>query len=155
MVRWLRNLERGSRVTAEVSIRRLGKACNLLGLSPERIVAEANDNPKQFQDSLEDIVSKLEDESKAPGYVATIVKVIRSWLKYNNVVLTRHIKIKNSSATPTRVMPQPGSVLGQFSFLIPVRIGESSNTNSQIASQVHRGTILIGNIRRNPLKALG
>jgi hypothetical protein len=64
-------------------------------------VDEAKNNPKQFQDSLEDIVSKLEDDGKAPGYVANIIKIIRSWLKYNNILLTRHIKIKNSSATPT------------------------------------------------------
>jgi len=101
VARWVRNLERGSPVTAEVSLRRLGKASTLLGLTPRQVVTEAEANPKQFQDSLEDIVSKLEDESRSPGYISNIIKIVRQWLKYNNVILTRHIKIKNSSATPT------------------------------------------------------
>ncbi len=100
VARWVRNLERGSAVTGEVSVRRLGKASELLGLSPQEMITEAQRNPKKFQDSLEDIVCKLETESKAPGYIANLVKIVRQWLKYNDVLLTRQIKIKNSTSTP-------------------------------------------------------
>ncbi|MGD0424765.1 MAG: hypothetical protein ABSA92_15105 [Candidatus Bathyarchaeia archaeon] len=101
VLRWLRNLERDSAVTAEVSVRRLGKACELLDTNPRQLIEQAQKNPKRFQDSLEDMVFRLEKENKAPGYVANLIKIVRQWLKYNNVILTRHIKIKDSTATPT------------------------------------------------------
>jgi integrase len=54
-----------------------------------------------FQDSLEDFVGKLESEGRSPGYIQGFLKVVKSWLRYNNINLTRRIKIKNSTATPT------------------------------------------------------
>lgn len=84
-----------------MSRRRLGKACSLLGLTPKGLIDEAQSNPKQFQDSLEDLVLQLEDAGRAPGYIANLTKIIKQWLKYNNVILTRHIKIRNSQSTPT------------------------------------------------------
>ena len=56
---------------------------------------------KTFQDNLEDLVSRLEEENKAPQYIAGILKNIRSWLRYNDITLTRKIKIRNASSTPT------------------------------------------------------
>jgi hypothetical protein len=41
VARWVRNLERGSPITAEVSVRRLGKASNLVGLTPNEMMAHA------------------------------------------------------------------------------------------------------------------
>jgi len=38
--RWLRNLERGSPVTAEVALRRISRSSELLGLSPKRLLRE-------------------------------------------------------------------------------------------------------------------
>ena len=73
----------------------------LLGISPQRLIEEAQRSPKQFQDLLDDMVFQLEREKKSPGYTSNIVKIVRQWLKYNNVILTRHIKITNSTATPT------------------------------------------------------
>jgi hypothetical protein len=39
--RWLSNIERGSPLTAEVSLRRLGKACELLKLTPKDMITRA------------------------------------------------------------------------------------------------------------------
>lgn len=99
--RWNKNLERGSKITAEVSLRRLGKACELLDLIPKEMVNKAEKQMKPFQDSLEDLVSRLEEEGKAPQYIMGIMKVIKSWLSYNDITLTRKIKIRNPSSTPT------------------------------------------------------
>ena len=99
--RWLDNIERGSPLTAEVALRRLGRACELLQLTPKEMVTRANEDLKTFQDSLEDLVSRLEGENKAPQYIAGILKNVRSWLRYNDITLTRKIKIRNISATPT------------------------------------------------------
>jgi hypothetical protein len=59
-----------------------------------------------FQDSLEDMVTDLESEHKSPGHIADLIKTVRSWLRYNDVTLTRRIKISNPKATPTLVNEQ-------------------------------------------------
>jgi len=99
--RWLRNLGKGSPITAEVSVRRLSRACKLLSITPMAMINESKNNLKGFQDALEDMVAKLEAENKSPGYIQGILKVVKSWLRYNDITLTRKIKIRNSTATPT------------------------------------------------------
>ncbi|MCP8308884.1 MAG: site-specific integrase [archaeon] len=99
--RWLKNLARGSPVTAEVAVRRISRACELLSKNPKEMVDEAKNNLREFQDFLEDMVARLEAERKSPGYIQGILKVVKSWLKYNDVTLTRKIKVSNSTATPT------------------------------------------------------
>ena len=98
--RWLRNLARGSPLTAEVAERRLGKVCELLSTTPQQMIESATKNLKQFQDTLEDLVTRLEP-TKSPGYILGLLKVVRSWLRYNNMTLTRTIKVRNPNATPT------------------------------------------------------
>jgi len=99
--RWLRNLSRGSPITAEVALRRLGKLCEILDMAPKSMVESAKRDPAGFQDLLEDMVARLEGEGKAPGYIAGFMKTAKSWLRYNGITLTRRIKISNSTATPT------------------------------------------------------
>ena len=98
--RWFRNLARGSPITAEVAVRRLGRACELLETSGG-LLDWAGRDLKGLQDSLEDLVDRLEDEGKAPSYISGILKAVRSWLRYNDVKLTRTIKVSNPTATPT------------------------------------------------------
>jgi len=99
--RWLTNLARGSPITAEVAKRRLGKACELLSLTPQGLLEKAAKDLKGLQDSFEDLVAKLEADGKAPSYIIGILKAVRSWLRYNDVTLTRTIKVRNPTATPT------------------------------------------------------
>ena len=99
--RWLASLGRGSPITAEVAMRRLGRACELLSLKPGEMVGRAERSLKVFQDGLEDLVERLEAEGRSPGYVLGILKAVKSWLRYNDVTLTRRIKVRNASATPT------------------------------------------------------
>ena len=65
------------------------------------MVEKAKSDLAGFQDMLEDMVARLEDEGKSPGYIADLLKTIKSWLRYNDITLTRRIKIKNSTATST------------------------------------------------------
>jgi integrase len=99
--RWLRNLARGSPVTAEVALRRLSRLCELLNTTPKGMVEKAKSDLAGFQDMVEDMVARLENEGKAPNYIADLIKTVKSWLRYNDVTLTRKIKIKNLTATPT------------------------------------------------------
>ncbi len=65
------------------------------------MVSRTKRDMKEFQNDLEDLVSSLEENRKAPQYITGIMKVIKSWLNYNDITLTRKIKIRNASSTPT------------------------------------------------------
>jgi len=78
--RWYRNVARGSPITAEVALRRFSRLCELLKMNPKEKVERARKDLADFQDKLEDMVSELEDEGKAPGYIADLMKTIKSWL---------------------------------------------------------------------------
>jgi site-specific recombinase XerD len=99
--RWLTNLSRGSPVTAEVYMRRVGRVCELLNTTPNGLLEKSRSDLKELQDSLEDMVTRLESEKKSSGYIRGLLKSVRSWLRYNDVTLTRKIKISNPNAIPT------------------------------------------------------
>jgi len=99
--RWFMNLARGSPITAEVALRRLGRLGEILGLTPREMVVKARGDLSGFQDMLEDVVAELELERKSPGYILGILKAVKSWLRYNGISLTRRIKVSNSTSTPT------------------------------------------------------
>jgi hypothetical protein len=99
--RWYRSMARGSPLTAEVSLRRLGRACELLKNDHNGLVERARENMKVFMDSLDDMVTDLEGQRKSPGYIEGILKALKSWLRYHDIKLTRKISISNAGRTPT------------------------------------------------------
>jgi hypothetical protein len=99
--RWHTNMTRGSPITAEVALRRLSRMCELLDSTPQGIVDIAKSDMKGFQDSLEDLVTRLESEGKSPGYILDLLKTVKSWLRYHDITLKRRIKVSNPNATPT------------------------------------------------------
>ena len=127
--RWLRNLRKGSPITAEVALRRLGRACELLSTDPKRLVRDAKSNLKNFQDSIEDLATRLEEDGKSPGYIVGILKTLRAWLRYNDIVLTRPIKVANRNATPTienEQVPTQGELSRIFRISSPrIRVAEA------------------------------
>jgi len=99
--RWFRSTARGSPITAEVALRRLGRACELLGSDPKTFVEKARSDLKAFTNSVDDMVSALEKDEMSPGYIEGILKALKSWLRYHDVKLTRKITISNAGRTPT------------------------------------------------------
>jgi len=99
--RWRANLARGSKITAEVYLRRLSTVCELLGTTPKGLVERAEGDLKGLQDSVQDMVTLLESQGKAPGYILGLVKMLKSWLRQNDVQITRKIKVSKPTATPT------------------------------------------------------
>jgi hypothetical protein len=95
--RWYKNLARGSQITADVYLRRLGSFCFSRGLSAGELVARG----EGVVDLLLDAVTELEEQGYAGGYVASTVKAVRSWIRHNRVKLPVYIKIAGSDDTPT------------------------------------------------------
>jgi len=63
------------------------------------------------------------------SYVAGIMKAVKSWLRYNDVTLTRRIKIDNVDSTPTienEQIPSQEELSGIFRTLPPrIRVAET------------------------------
>ena len=99
--RWYRNIRRGSPSNAIVSLRNLNRICTRLNFTPKSMVEKAKSDLSSFQNLLEDMVANLEREGKAPSYITKLLAVVKNWLRYNDVILTRRIKVSNATATPT------------------------------------------------------
>ena len=105
--RWYRNVERGSLVTADGYLRKLKWFCNEYNITPKKFV---DMDIKKREDFLLDMNSNLEKKGYAGSYIAYIMKVIKSWLSYNGIVIVRKIKIKGAQDTPTvrdETVPEP------------------------------------------------
>jgi hypothetical protein len=95
--RWYLNVSRGSRVTADVYLRRLGSFCEKFDLSPADLVLMGED---QIYNILLDLVSSMESKY-AGSYIQSVVKAVKSWLSHNGIVVKRKIKIRRVQDTPS------------------------------------------------------
>ncbi|MFQ5884588.1 MAG: site-specific integrase, partial [Thermoplasmata archaeon] len=96
--RWYENNARGSVVTADVYLRRLGNFCEAHSSTPKKFAAKSE---KEIYGVLLDYVSKLEKEGKSGSYISSIMKALKSWLAHNDKEVKRKIKIRGADATPT------------------------------------------------------
>ncbi len=99
--RWYENLEAGSKITADVNLRNLGRFCELSNMTPEMIIELAKNNPRELKDRFIDFVRSLESQGKAGSYIGRIEKALRSWLKFNDIDIKMNIKVKGSNENPT------------------------------------------------------
>lgn len=102
--RWYDQLSLGSVTTAEERIRVLGRFCESVRMSPRQLADLGRDNNggrRKVEDSLMDFVAKQHRKGKSPGYTANVVKVVKSWLLFNEVALVRKIRVGDATSTPT------------------------------------------------------
>jgi hypothetical protein len=99
--RWYENMSRGSPISAEVNLRRLSLFCEKHTMSPKALVEMARTDRKKAGNLVLDLVTRMEDEKKSPGYISGMVKAVRSWLRHNDADLKMRIKITNPNATPS------------------------------------------------------
>ena len=96
--RWYENTARGSRITADVCLRRLGSFCESNKLTPSKF---ASLQEPELQNIMMDYVSAAEQKGYAGNYISSTIKAIKSWLAHNNRELKGKIKIKGIDETPT------------------------------------------------------
>jgi hypothetical protein len=95
--RWYHNVARGSPVTADVYLRRLGSFCAESNVTPAVLATTA---PIKLGNLLMDYVSAKEKQY-AGSYVESTVKAVKSWLAHNGIELKRKIKIRGANDTPS------------------------------------------------------
>lgn len=96
--RWYSNVARGSEVTADVYLRRLGNFCQSSKLPPERLLKM---NETELYNILLDTVSKMEGEGYAGSYIQSTIKAVKSWLFHNRIEIRGKIRIKGAQDTPS------------------------------------------------------
>ena len=99
--RWHTNLARGSKITADVYLRRLGKFCEMHDMTPTVLKDLAIKDIKTATDLLEDHITTMESNGNSPEYIGGHVKSVKSWLRYFDVEIKRKIKISFAGSTPT------------------------------------------------------
>jgi integrase len=91
-------MARGSLVTADVYLRRLGNVCRAHGKRPADLVGMKSEDRRDF---LTDLVSSMESKGLSGGYIESTLKALRSWLSFNGVPWEHRIKVRGTQATPT------------------------------------------------------
>ena len=89
--RWYKNAARGSQITAEVYLRRLGSVCAAHGMIPSDLLKKTSSERRDF---LTDLVSSMEERGLSGGYIESTLKAIRSWLSFNAVPWEHRIKVQ-------------------------------------------------------------
>jgi len=96
--RWYDNVARGSCVTADVYLRRLGSFCLHFGRTPGDLTLLAEND---LYNTMLDYVSFMEKSGKTGSYIKSALKAVKSWLSHNGKEVKRRIKIKGSEDTPS------------------------------------------------------
>jgi hypothetical protein len=95
--RWHANVARGSLITADVYLRRLGNFCESSGISPDKLVAM---DEEALRDLLLDTVTEMEKKYTG-SYTKSVIKAVKSWLSHNGIEIKRGIKIRGAEDSPT------------------------------------------------------
>ncbi len=96
VLRWYQNTSRGSKLNAEIRLRRLNLFCIRTNTTPSSLVKIGKKDVIKIENILLDHVSWLESQNYAPNYVEGIIKSIKSWLVFNYIEPKRKIKIANA-----------------------------------------------------------
>ena len=96
--RWYDNVARGSFVTADVYLRRLGSFCNHFNRSPKDLLTMSEDS---LFNLLLDYVTSMEQKGYAGSYIHSTIKAVKSWLSHYGIEIKRKIKIRGAQETPS------------------------------------------------------
>lgn len=98
--RWFENLRRGSEQTARINLRLLERLCRYMNTTPQDIVKD-HGKGNGFEDTFQDFLEGQRKKGRAPSYLNNYVKVARSWLQHNRLVMYRKVKVGKTQSTPT------------------------------------------------------
>jgi len=96
--RWHENVSRGSKITADVYLRRAGSFCASHGVTLKQF---SEIGPRRAFDLMLDTVGAMERQGRAGSYIESVLKAVKSWLAFNDVEIRRKIKVRGARETPT------------------------------------------------------
>jgi len=133
--RWYENTSRGSKLNADIRLRRLNLFCYRTNTTPAKLVKIGKKDVIKIEDMLLDHVSWLELQNYAPNYIDGILKSIKSWLIFNYIELKRKIKIANAGI-PVNIQDEQVPTKTQLQSILNV---SSPRTRSSISLMAFSG----------------
>jgi len=133
--RWYDNTSRGSKLNADIRLRRLNLFCYRTNITPIKLVKIGKKDVIKIEDMLLDHVSWLESQNYAPNYIEGILKSIKSWLVFNYVELKRKIKIANAGI-PVNIQDEQVPTKTQLQSILNV---SNPRTRSSISLMAFSG----------------
>jgi len=133
--RWYDNTSRGSKLNADIRLRRLNLFCYRTDTTPIKLVKIGKKDVIKIENMLLDHVSWLESQNYAPNYVEGILKSIKSWLVFNYVELKRKIKIANAGI-PVNIQDEQVPTKTQLQSILNV---SNPRTRSSISLMAFSG----------------
>jgi len=70
-------------------------------MTPSSLIDLGHTDQRKVENILIDFVTELHRQGKAPGYIENYIKSVKSWLRFNDISLTRKITIGNRGSTPS------------------------------------------------------
>jgi len=133
--RWYDNTSRGSKLNADIRLRRLNLFCYRTDTTPIKLVRIGRKDVIKIENMLLDHVSWLESQNYAPNYIEGILKSIKSWLVFNYVELKRKIKIANAGI-PVNIQDEQVPTKTQLQSILNV---SNPRTRSSISLMAFSG----------------
>lgn len=99
--RWYDNMVRGSPLTAEGRLRKLGKFCEIHQITPADLAELAIRDLRAATDLLQDHITIAESKNYSPGYIEEHVNAVKSWFRHFDIVVNRRTQISLSGFSPT------------------------------------------------------
>ncbi len=96
--RWFDNVSRGSELTANLYLRRLASFCEQHNETTQSLLKL---KPRRIYELLLDTISEMEKAQYGGSYIQSIVRALKSWLKFNHKPFIGSIKVKGTQETPT------------------------------------------------------
>jgi integrase len=106
---WLLNVAAGSHTTAIEQARSLARFLDIMGWKLDDLMSEASEDKSGLERRLELFARKLENQGYKRGTINNYFKAIKSWLRYNDVELTRRIKLSKTSSK-REMVPSPENI---------------------------------------------
>lgn len=99
--RWYDNMVRGSPLTAEGHLRKLGRFCEIQNTAPINLAKLAIKDLRSTTDMLEDHITMMESQDYSSGYIEEHVNAVKSWLRHFDIIIKRRIRVPSLGFLPT------------------------------------------------------
>ena len=106
---WLLNVAAGSHTTAIEQARALARFLDIVGWTLDDFTNLAHEDKRKLERRLELFARRLESQGYKRGTINNYFKAIKSWLRYNDVELTRRIKLSRTTSK-REMVPSPEDV---------------------------------------------
>ena len=133
--RWYENTSRGSKLNADIRLRRLNLFCHRTSTTPAKLVRIGRKDVIKLENMLFDHVSWLESQNYAPNYIEGIIKSVKSWLVFNYIELKRKVRIANAGI-PVQIQDEQVPTKEQLQSILNVA---SPRTRASISLMAFSG----------------